>query len=365
MGTLRTILSITVVLSHSYGFIFIGGRNSVQLFYIISGFLISYILNEAKSYNGIRDFYLNRYLRIFPIYFTIAVITFTYILITKIMGKDQIFFHIFIQSPLIAKVILITSNAAIFFQDWVMFLGIRNENLEFMKTFNEIGTPLSLGILIPQAWTLGVELSFYAIAPFIVNKNSTLFIMLFISILIRVYIFYIGLGMTDPWTYRFFPSELSFFLLGVISHKFMLPFYVRTLSSTNIKSISVSVTSILFIYTISYHAISLPDLHKMIFLFLAFSLSMPLIFIFQNNFLIDRKIGELSYPIYICHWLAIKISTLISNKFYNNDKIYISILSVLISIVLSLIINKAISDPIERIRNKIKSKQKCPPPNCT
>jgi peptidoglycan/LPS O-acetylase OafA/YrhL len=49
MGMLRTIFAISVVFVHSYGHVFVGGRNAVQLFYIISGFLISYVLVELKN----------------------------------------------------------------------------------------------------------------------------------------------------------------------------------------------------------------------------------------------------------------------------------------------------------------------------
>ena len=59
MGSLRTFLAITVVLSHSYGHIFVGGRLAVQSFYVISGFLISYILLEARSYENLYKFYSN------------------------------------------------------------------------------------------------------------------------------------------------------------------------------------------------------------------------------------------------------------------------------------------------------------------
>ena len=39
MGALRTIFAITVLFAHSLGNFFIGGSHSVQLFYMISGFL--------------------------------------------------------------------------------------------------------------------------------------------------------------------------------------------------------------------------------------------------------------------------------------------------------------------------------------
>ena len=54
MGTIRLLLALAVVLSHSYGYLLVGGRLAVQMFYIISGYLISYILIEAKSYHSIK-----------------------------------------------------------------------------------------------------------------------------------------------------------------------------------------------------------------------------------------------------------------------------------------------------------------------
>ncbi len=57
MGTLRTLFAISVVFSHSIGFVFVGGQNAVRLFYMISGFLISYILVEKKYYSNVSGFY--------------------------------------------------------------------------------------------------------------------------------------------------------------------------------------------------------------------------------------------------------------------------------------------------------------------
>ena len=41
MGTIRLLLALAVVFTHSYGYLFTGGKLAVQLFYIISGYLMS------------------------------------------------------------------------------------------------------------------------------------------------------------------------------------------------------------------------------------------------------------------------------------------------------------------------------------
>ncbi|WP_090201925.1 acyltransferase family protein [Pseudomonas asplenii] len=83
MGLLRTLLAISVIFAHSYGFVLVGGQIAVQIFYMISGFLISFIIVEKKSYSTLKDFYLNRYLRIFPTYAIIATLTLLWFFRTK------------------------------------------------------------------------------------------------------------------------------------------------------------------------------------------------------------------------------------------------------------------------------------------
>ena len=53
--------------------VFGGGRVAVQMFYAISGFLITYVLDNVKAYQSLRRFYENRALRIFPVYWAMLV----------------------------------------------------------------------------------------------------------------------------------------------------------------------------------------------------------------------------------------------------------------------------------------------------
>src|SRR4029078_6122731 len=122
MGFLRTLLALSVVFSHSYGFVFVGGLNAVRLFYIISGFLISFILVEKRAYASLGNFYINRYLRLFPIYAFAAAASFFWIMYTH----DANFFRIYKSIPLDAALVLVFSNIAMFFQDWIFYLGLIN-----------------------------------------------------------------------------------------------------------------------------------------------------------------------------------------------------------------------------------------------
>lgn len=55
------------------------GETGVSLFFVLSGFLISYLLMEEKEHTGsisLAKFYLRRMLRIWPLYFTVVIIGF-------------------------------------------------------------------------------------------------------------------------------------------------------------------------------------------------------------------------------------------------------------------------------------------------
>lgn len=66
----------------------------VEMFFIISGFLITYFLIEEKKGNGIsiKNFYIKRVLRIFPLYFFIIFIAYTFYYIPTVDFKKYIFF---------------------------------------------------------------------------------------------------------------------------------------------------------------------------------------------------------------------------------------------------------------------------------
>lgn len=355
MGILRALLAISVIFSHTYGNLLVGGQAAVQLFYMISGFLISYILIEEKKYIKIYNFYINRYLRIFPIYFTMIIITMaSYILYVIIFGKKLEFFDFYSDLTIGAIFLLIISNILLFMQDWLFFLGINeNNSLRFIASYGESNTFLFRGLIIPQSWTLGLELTFYLIAPYILNSKLKMFGLLVTSILVRFYLINLGIGRDDPWTYRFFPNEVALFLFGSISHQILLPMYEKIGSFEN-KILSIIITYVVIAMVIVFPYIAFPELIKILLLYSIFFLLMPFFFKFQAFHKYDKKIGELSYPIYIVHILVMSYVFRLSEFFLLQNKLYKSIIVVVISIFAATLLNVYIARPIERLRKKYK-----------
>jgi len=353
MGSLRTLFAITVVFAHSPwfdGFVFVGGRNAVQLFYIISGFLISHILCSNPAYKEPWKFYLNRVLRIYPIYYTVALLAMVAI---PICNHRMIDFYSSI--PGTAAVFLILSNLLIFGQDWVLFAGVSNGQLVFTTDFLQSDFFLFKGLLIRQAWTLGVELTFYALAPFILRNTRLVILLLILSLSIRGFLFSIGLGTDDPWTYRFFPTELALFLLGALSNQHLLPAWERFISSNGLTWLPRMATYGMICFCLAYFLIPVQEIIKMTVLFPVFLISLPLAFLYQNESKTDKAIGELSYPIYIGHLFIIMILGKIIGHHILTTPFLVALGNVFVAVVFAYYLNKYVGRRVENLRLKVKS----------
>lgn len=189
---------------------------------------------------------------------------------------------------------------------------------------------------------------FYLIAPFIVRKNiGLLFCIFLLSTLLKILLWKFGYY-DDPWKYRFFFSELSFFFIG------MVMFRISNINIYNKFKDSKKVFLIGFLTFISTRL--LYDNYKKVFMFydidffkyaiyLLFAISLPMFFDYTKNIVLDRIIGELSYPIYIIHILILYfVKTIFAIEYW-------VIFAIILSIFLSILINKIIQNKIETIRN--------------
>lgn len=353
MGILRTLLAISVFLVHSQPNDFlIGGQLSVQLFYMISGFLISFILTERKSYKNIKDFYLNRFLRIYPIYFLTSLITLLFYLFSHYLGNEKNSFLIFYENEIKIISIVILSNIVIFFQDLLFFLGIENNSFVFLRNYLNSEIILTNGLIVPQSWTLALEFSFYIIAPFVVKKMRLMILLIIISLFLKFFLYTNGLA-DDPWNYRFFPNEISLFLLGSLSHQLFLEKFRKY--SIIFKNLPLFSTLFLIILIFLYPLINkIYFFEKGLLLFFLFFFLIPFTFIFSNQNSWDRNIGELSYPIYIIHISIINFTAYIMKE--NSIFYSVSIVSLLMTILFSIFINLYLNKPLEKLRNNFKTK---------
>ena len=142
MGLLRFFLATTVVVAHSssiFGFTFIGGVASVQIFFMISGFYMGLVLNEKYSKNNLRAFYMNRFLKIFPMYLIVLLFILFLFFVSGLIFYDNIrlddIFYAFTNFPLITLLYIFVSNTFIIFSDLSLFLGMNHEGNLFFTIF--------------------------------------------------------------------------------------------------------------------------------------------------------------------------------------------------------------------------------------
>jgi peptidoglycan/LPS O-acetylase OafA/YrhL len=186
-------------------------------------------------------------------------------------------------------------------QDLFFFLTLNDGALAFWPDFRTAPSPLIGLLAIPQGWTLGVEFSFYAIAPFIVRRSvpaiaAALAASLFLRLLLQFAFGYNG----GSWSYQFFPSELAVFLLGALGYC-VYKSAVRDRRLLGIFAVAIVSVGVALLVN-RWHGLS--RIASVSFLMLAVA-AIPFLFRSTKDDLLDRHLGELSYPIYICHFLVI------------------------------------------------------------
>lgn len=355
MGILRFLLAISVVIDHSHpisGYKMVGGLVAVEAFFIISGFYMSLILNEKYiGKNSYRIFITNRFLRLYPLYWLVLFLSIITSLILMFGHHGGFLLQSFFSFYKVFKVstlnFLIMTNILILGQDTVMFLKVNSfGGLSYTNNFALSNPPLYGFLLIPQAWSLGVELVFYTIAPaFVRKKILVILLLIFASLALRTYLYSIGLNY-DPWTYRFFPTELAFFLFGALSYKLY-----RFINKMKISKLILLVAMIFVItYTLIYQYIP-GESYKQWIYYLVLIILIPFIFLHTKDIKIIESIGNLSYPIYISHILVMNIL----DQLTNNNLVVSTIGVIGFTTLFSVFVIYIVEKPLKTIRqNRIK-----------
>jgi len=314
---------------------------------MISGFYMALILTE--KYNKKSDYKLfisNRFLKIFPTYWFVLILVFIYHLAnlcfhqnpTDILG----FFNENYRLNHFTFLFLLIPNFTILGLDTTFFFGLNQSTgaLFFTDNFRQFQPALYNFNFIVQAWTLSLELTFYFLAPFLNRlKNKSLLLIMSLSLGLRLFLYSRGLN-HDPWNYRFFPNELIFFLAGILMYRLYIYMKEKDLKKFSIYSFFFYL-SFLLSYQFFPH-----ERTKQLVLFLFSFVFIPFIFKLFKNSKVDRFIGELSFPVYISHFLIIDTLT----HFTNLPHQFLSVTTTIISILFSILLLRFIIDPINRFR---------------
>lgn len=289
MGTYRFILALLVVVSHTneYHKVFQVdiGTVAVTSFFFISGFLIPLAFDThysaGSSISAIGRFFYHRFLKIYPLYFAslAIVVAFTY-LNFLIRGRELPNGY---------------GSLTSFVQNFLL-IGINQS--ELYGSYHRFNNP---------AWSLDVELQFYLLVPFIykafkTHPSSSKLVLLLASF-VSCYLMFYPAGLVDIdrslLAYSFYFVAGWFFFLSGRSQEFFLNLSYSLGISFSLLTIAFFIESI--IIKTSLMSLSLMSL-SCYFLVHQRRLSFSLL---------DKRLGELSYPIYILHFVLSPVVLLV------------------------------------------------------
>jgi len=353
MGALRFCLAMAVVYGHvTYirGYPLIPGDTPVQAFYAVSGFYMALVLNEkyAPGRAGYWLFISNRYLRLYPVYLVVLGLTLAVALALSRSSLNLPLLPDWHPPPLdiASTAFLLLTQLLMLGQDLYSFLTLKDGALTFAPT-SASQRSLDTLLAVPQAWTLGVELSFYVVAPFIVRRSvATMVLVLLASLALRLVLqFAFGLS-GDPWSYRFFPSELAVFMLGAIGyrlHKSAGTGFDRA-AFGRFAVLAVGVAAALLVNR--WHGLTrLASVGALLLIFLA----IPALFRASRDSSFDRYLGELSYPIYIGHlWVIWLIGMSMT---FQSGLLHLAVVTVL-TVLLAIALYAWVDRPVDRWRQR-------------
>jgi peptidoglycan/LPS O-acetylase OafA/YrhL len=267
------------------------GVLGVDLFFVLSGFLITFLLLKEKqkfSTINFKNFYFRRILRIWPLYYFIVLLS-------------------------------------IFVLPEISILDIPNNNLDFDSSSELLKVLLLFILLLPnallcikaipfaaQSWSIGTEEQFYLIWPWIVDRLTNLkkwFFFIFSGYLILYYL--ISFSFLDEIKYiTFFRSYYGLFKVDVLSVGAFsaVLLFDKDKFLSKICTIPVFIfccLAILFLYTFS----NIFVIERIVYSILFAIIILNLVNNSQLENLLENKVlnylGQISYGIYMYHQIVI------------------------------------------------------------
>lgn len=297
MGFIRLLLAIAVFDSHftTLDFPVVNGHEAVLAFFAISGFYMALILD--KTYGSAREFYLSRFITLYPMY-VFAVIISTGLLVTwdihPMTTLDDV--RQILADPA-TFVVMAWTSATVIGQELLFCLDpTPGGGLAFID-----GGRGGLWTNAPliQTWSLSLEITFYALAPFLVRLRTKHLVWLTGSSLLARTAIVAGPQADSIFFMRFFPTEFWLFGGGILAYRAYRRLSAQT-HPLDFVALALLVVALLM-------GEMVPDHVKPFAIPMATLLALPFVFRGFRRFAFDRLVGKISYPFYLLHFSVIAL----------------------------------------------------------
>jgi peptidoglycan/LPS O-acetylase OafA/YrhL len=281
---LRAIAVLMVFIFHLSSTLLPGGFVGVDIFFVISGYLISSIIVHKLGKNkfSLLDFYYGRITRIVPAYLVMLILV-----------------------GFIAAVVFIPSDVAVLRKS-LFWSTLFNSNNHFATLDNYFGASSNENPIL-HTWTLAVEMQFYLFLPllliFIKNRKVLIFSLVIITIISLVYGTYGIMTNNKGVMYYSLLSRSSEFFVGVLATLLAIRDKTFVKKNSLILSLLGTVIVIASAFLIDESS-AFPGVLAMIpcvgALLVLVSSNNTVNDVLANKYLVF--IGEISYSVYLWHW---------------------------------------------------------------
>jgi peptidoglycan/LPS O-acetylase OafA/YrhL len=295
------------------------GWIGVDLFFVLSGFLITGILYDTKgNKNYLSVFIFKRVLRIFPLYYLALLIFFIVLLIPNITSYNKYLDKGHFND--VTYYLTYTQNIHFSLHGW----GITD--------------------ILNHFWSLAIEEQFYLVWPLVIMFSKKRKIILIACFLIGIALLTRNLYPHRPFSYVFTLARIDALAIGSIAsvlirrnisflNKFTIPFIITTLAVLSyiiVSTKSVEATNIHFIrYGYTLFAILFASL--IILTFDSKRIGCLSRYFLENKFLLF--LGKYSYGIYVYHWILYRGFYMYLEAKYSLSTIYILPFIIIVFIV--------------------------------
>jgi peptidoglycan/LPS O-acetylase OafA/YrhL len=319
VGSFRFFLALCVVAGHARVNVlgFAPGVVAVISFFLLSGYVMTMLIGRYyASPDRISDFYLDRCARLFPQFLFYCALTII----------------AFVAVPLSSKYLSQCTAQGLILNLPILPLAVHS-----------LYAPLHHCILIPQAWSLGLEACFYLLIPFLVLflRRPALIAVSIASAMIFLAA-HTGIINSDLFGYRLLPGVLFIFLMG------------SGLLGPTCSWALWLFTAILLGFSLTNP--TLWELHHSKEVLLGVVVGYPVLLLLSDRRFssFDEFAGNLSYGVFLNHFLVI---WLFKSGGIPSSGVRGAILVVLVSIAMALITYYIVERPALRWRRSLRKPQ--------
>jgi len=333
-GFYRTFLALMVVALHIGGIPWVGGY-AVYAFYTLSGYLMTLIMQRTYGYDaqGVGKYVLNRFLRIYPLYWVAGLFTLA----------------------------LIYWLGEAYTSDFIKYMLYPMTLSDIIKNIFLLFPTVDTTRLVPPAWALTVELCFYVLIALGLSKHAKIAMIWLVLSMV-----YHGIAWFAGWDryYSVFAASLPF-AFGSVLYFYRDKVLQKCFGSTQGLSPYLPLLLLVLMAINWYIGFLLTRSHELFFYTNIVLCALMLVVLSNYKSLpwlskkVDAYWGDFSYPIYLVHYqvaLLVMYMAQQSGLDISQPSITLMWLTIPAVFVAAWLLMLLVERPIERLRTRVKEK---------